>query len=117
MPPSYADWLASEGVSDAGGRELPPWSADEALTLMERHDIATAVVSVSTPGVHLRPGTEHDAVARAKAREVNEFAARLAQDHTGRFGFFAMLPVPAVDAALEELSYAFDVRSWLTPKD
>ena len=108
VPPAYADWLASQGVRDAGGRELPVWSVDEALALMQSHDIATAVVSISTPGVHLRPGAGNDA-ARAKARDVNEFAARLAQDHPGRFGFFATLPVLDVDAALAELTYAFDV--------
>jgi predicted TIM-barrel fold metal-dependent hydrolase len=109
VPPSYAAWLAAEGVRDAGGRELPAWSADEALALMDTHDIATAVVSISTPGVRLRPGSTGDAIARAKARELNEIAARLAQDHPGRFSFFATLPVPDTDAALAELEHALDV--------
>jgi hypothetical protein len=108
VPPAYADWLASQGVRDADGRELPAWSVDEALALMQSHDIATAVVSISTPGVHPRSGAGNDA-ARAKAREVNEFAARVAQDHPGCFGFFATLPVLDVDAALAEVTYAFDV--------
>jgi predicted TIM-barrel fold metal-dependent hydrolase len=108
VPPSYARWLASEGLRDAGGREIPRWSAEDALALMDEHEIATAVVSVSTPGVHLHPGADRQGVARAKARELNEFAARLAQDHRGRFGFFATLPVLDVDAALEEARYAFD---------
>jgi len=107
VPPAYASWLASEGLRDAGGRELPAWSAEDALALMDEHEIATAVVSVSTPGVHLHPKIGKD-VARAKAREVNELAARLAHDHPGRFGFFATLPVLDVDAALEEARYAFD---------
>jgi hypothetical protein len=117
VPPAYAGWLASQGVSDAGGRELPAWSANDALALMESHDIATAVVSISTPGVHLRPGIEYDAVARAKAREVNEVAARLAHDHPGRFGFFATLPVPDVDAALEELTYGCDAARHVAETD
>src|SRR5512138_1984637 len=108
VPPAYARWLASEGVRDAGGRELPPWSVEDALALMDQHEIATAVVSVSTPGVHLHPGADRNGVARTKAREVNEFAARLAHDHRGRFGFFATLPVLDVDAALEETRYALD---------
>src|SRR5262245_6278507 len=107
IPPAYAAWLGSEGVRDAGGRELPDWSVDDALALMERHDIATAVVSVSTPGVYLGSTVVPD-IARAKAREVNEFAARLARDHPGRFEFFATLPVLDTASALEELGYAFD---------
>lgn len=106
VPPAYAEWLVSSGFRDAGGRELPAWSADEALAVMDAHDIATAVVSVSTPGVHLRAG--NDAIARSKARAVNEFAARLARDHPERFRFFATLPLPDVDGALEEAAYAFD---------
>lgn len=47
VPPAYVAWLASAGVSDAGGRALPAWSVDEALTLMESHDVATAIVSLS----------------------------------------------------------------------
>ena len=58
---------------------MPEWSVEDALRLMDEHDIATAVVSVSTPGVHLDPAPRTIAVARAQAREVNEFAARLAR--------------------------------------
>jgi 6-methylsalicylate decarboxylase len=111
VPPAYARWLASNGIRDAGGRELPGWSVEDALTLMDSQEIATAVVSISTPGVHLTPTTGRAPIARAKAREVNECAAQLAQDHPERFGFFATLPLPDLEGALEELAYAFDVLS------
>ena len=55
VPRPYADWLRSRGIAEAGGRELPAWSADDALRVMDAHDIAAAVVSISTPGVHLDP--------------------------------------------------------------
>lgn len=107
VPPRYAEWLASLGVHAPGGRELPPWSPEEALALMDEHDVTTAVVSVSTPGV--RPtAAVGDADARAMAREMNELSARLTGDHPGRFGFFATVPLPDVDGALEEASYALD---------
>lgn len=108
VPPFYAAWLRSKGLHEAGGRELPAWSVEDALELMDANGIASAVLSVSTPGVHLDPTTPRDPVARAKAREVNEFAARVAVDHPRRFGFFATLPLPDVDGALEEIAYAFD---------
>jgi len=72
---------------------------------MDRQGIATAMLSVSSPGVHFG----NDDAARALARSVNEFAARNAQDHRGRFGTFASLPLPNVDAALAEIAYALDV--------
>jgi len=109
LPPAYVEWLRARGIHDAGGRVLPAWSADTALQIMDEHEIATAVVSVSTPGVHLDAQTRRDPTARAQARAVNEAAARLVADHPGRFEFFATLTLPDVDGALEEAAYAFDV--------
>ena len=108
IPPPYAAWLRAQGIHAAGGRELPDWSAESALALMDAHDIATAVLSLSTPGVHLDPSKPRDPVARAQARAANELAARVAADHPGRFGFFATLTLPDLDGALAEATYALD---------
>jgi predicted TIM-barrel fold metal-dependent hydrolase len=108
VPPRWAAWLRSHGVHAAGGRELPAWSAEEALAVMDAHDVEKAILSVSTPGVHPVPDKRDDAAARAMAREVNELAARVASDHPRRFGFFATLTLPDVDGALEEARHAFD---------
>ncbi|MCY0928069.1 amidohydrolase family protein [Streptomyces sp. H27-H1] len=40
---------------------------------------------------------------------MDEFAAALGQAHPGRVGHFATLPLPDVEGALEEASYALDV--------
>jgi predicted TIM-barrel fold metal-dependent hydrolase len=103
VPPEYAAWLRAKGVL-AGGLPIPHWDADTTLSLMERHEIATAVLSVSTPGVHLGDGAD----ARVMARHVNEYAAQMARDHPGRFGFFATLPLPDVEGALAELDHAVE---------
>ena len=108
VPPAYSRWLASKGLHDAGGRALPEWSVEAALALMDAHEIASAVLSLSTPGVHLDPGVRRDPVARAQACEMNEIAARVAHDHPDRFAFFATLTLPDVDGALAELAYAHD---------
>ena len=42
------------------------------------------------------------------ARSVNEYAAQLVTRHPERFGSFATLPLPDVEAALDELTYALD---------
>lgn len=109
VPPSYAAWLGSLGIREAGGRDLPGWSIDEALAVMDDHRIASAILSVSTPGVHLDPASTIDPVARAKAREMNEYAAGVAAKHPDRFGFFATLCLPDVEGSLAEVDYAFDV--------
>jgi len=108
LPPEYAAWLRAQGVHDAGGRELPAWSAEEALSVMDQHDIATAILSLSTPGVRLDPSEHGVGEARAMARRVNEFTAQVVRDHPGRFGFFATLTLPDVDGALAEAGHAFD---------
>jgi len=103
VPPAYAAWLKSKGQA-AGGLPIPTWSADSALALMDRCRIQSAILSVSTPGVHL--GDDHE--ARDKAREVNEYAAEVVRRNPGRFGFFATLCLPDLKGSLDEAAYAFD---------
>ena len=104
VPPTYAAWLARQGL-DAGGRAIPAWLPESALELMGRLGVERAIVSVSTPGVHLGD----DAEARRWAREVNEYAARVCADRPASFGFFATLTLPDVDGAIAEAAHAFDV--------
>ncbi|MFI8945952.1 amidohydrolase family protein [Streptomyces sp. NPDC053750] len=117
VAPGYVD-VHAHFVTDsyvrqakAAGHELPDgvpawpgWSAAAHLELMDRNGIDTAILSVSSPGVHFGD----DTAARRLAREMNEDAAGAAAAHPGRFGFFASLPLPDVDGALEEIAYAFD---------
>jgi len=41
-------------------------------------------------------------------RECNDYGARMVADHGRRFGLFASLPLPAVDASLREIAYALE---------
>jgi predicted TIM-barrel fold metal-dependent hydrolase len=109
IAPAYAAWLRAKGVSSAGGRELPDWSAADALAVMDAHEIERAILSVSTPGVQMVDGKRDDAEARYMARTVNELTAEIVRAEPKRFGFFATLTLPDVEGALAELAHAFDV--------
>jgi predicted TIM-barrel fold metal-dependent hydrolase len=100
LPPLYRNWLIEKGLYKA---RPVPWSVPRTLQMLDDHGIDTAIVSTAPIGLIL------DADDQApKAREVNEFTAEMAKDHPDRFGFFATLPLPNVDAALEEIQVAYD---------
>ena len=105
LPPAYVKWLTKLGVDDAGGRALPEWSPEAALTLMDQIGTATAILSVSTPGTG--PATTSAEAVRV-AEEVNDFSAELVKDKPDRFGFFATLTLPHLDHALTETTRALD---------
>jgi 6-methylsalicylate decarboxylase len=104
MLPDFFWQATNEGDHPVGGIAPPPWSLAGALSFLDDAGIDVAVTSISTPGVH----TGDDTAARALARRCNEMAADMIRDRPDRFGGFACLPLPDVDGALAELSYAFD---------
>jgi predicted TIM-barrel fold metal-dependent hydrolase len=86
----------------AAWRDYSPARAVEEL---DRVGIETAMLSITAPGVWFGDAEE----ARGLAREMNEIAAaRMVGDHRGRFGLFAVLPLPDVDGALSEIEHALD---------
>jgi predicted TIM-barrel fold metal-dependent hydrolase len=88
-----------------GQQPLIDWTPSRSIEEMDRAGVQAAMASVAPPGVWFGD----DGAARALARETNEYAARIAADHPGRFGVFAALPLPDVEGSLAEIAYAFDV--------
>ncbi|MDM0033763.1 amidohydrolase family protein [Variovorax sp. J22P271] len=74
------------------------------IEAMDKGNVEKAFLSVTQPGVWFGNVEE----TRGAARELNEFATRQKSDYKGRFGHFAVLPLPDVDASLREIEYAFD---------
>lgn len=105
LPDFYVQQATTAGHAHPDGMGgWPSWSVEAHLDLMGRNGIETAMLSMSSPGVHFGD----DKAARLLARRVNEFAAELTREHPGRFGNFASLPLPDVDGSLEEIAFAFD---------
>jgi 6-methylsalicylate decarboxylase len=74
---------------------------------MEEGGVETAMLSITTPALNLE-SMSTQSIARL-ARECNEYAAKIASEHPGRFGFFAAIPLTDTDSALREIEYAMDV--------
>ncbi|MGH8973929.1 MAG: amidohydrolase family protein, partial [Acidimicrobiia bacterium] len=104
LPPAYVDALSATGVGARSGIGFPDWRLADSLAVMDRHGIAAAALSVSTPGVALAD----EAANRRLARRCNEWAADAVREHPGRFGAFASLPLPDVDGSLAEVAHALD---------
>lgn len=105
LPDFYCEALAKAGLRSVdGGMPIPAWSEEAMLAMMDRQQIATAMVSLSSPSTHFLP----QAGRAALCRQVNEAGRALIDAHPGRFGFFASLPMPDVQAALDEIAFAFD---------
>jgi aminocarboxymuconate-semialdehyde decarboxylase len=99
-------WQETENAdAPVGGLAPLRWSREASISFMDDAGIDAAVVSVSTPGVH----TGDSAKARTLARRCNEFAAELVHARPDRFASFACIPLPDIDASLEELSCALDI--------
>src|SRR4051794_28481219 len=80
------------------------WTAARSLEEMDKNGVGTAVLSLSPPGLH-HVGKEE---MRRLARAVNEHAANMRSTHPARYGHFASVPMPDVDATLAEIAYALD---------
>lgn len=80
------------------------WQLGETLDMMDANGIEASVISNVIPCDVLGDA----AVAARLARQVNLAAAELVRAQPGRFGFFATLPLPHVDLALDEAAHALD---------
>ena len=102
LPKSASESFEAAGPASAG---VLDWSPARALEEMDRNEVMLAISSISTPGVWFGDH-EH---GRRLARLCNDFGATIIQEHQGRFGMFAALPLPDIEGSLREIEYALDV--------
>jgi len=108
FPPGYASRHIGrllEITSVVPASDYLNWSARRALDLMDQAGVATAINSITSPGVWFENGE----AARSEARECNEFGAGLARDFPGRFGMFGAVPLPDAEGSLREIEHVLDM--------
>jgi predicted TIM-barrel fold metal-dependent hydrolase len=101
-PPLYQSELERQRLGVPRALE---WRPAHSIEDMDAAGVATAVLSLTAPGLAILD----PARLRTLARECNDFAASMRTDYPGRFGLFATLPLPDVDASLAEIDYALDM--------
>lgn len=106
IPPFYLAENRDRIVAAGGGRMNPAymhWTPEQALAAMDKNGVEIAVLSLSVSAYWFG-----DAQAAARtARRVNDYAADLVRSHPGRFGLFAIIPLPDTEASLREIEYAY----------
>jgi predicted TIM-barrel fold metal-dependent hydrolase len=112
FPPDYIELVRrhggqySQSASTLPGARLP---LDERVDLLTEVGIDLQVLSVSQH----QPYLEREADAVAAARLANDVYADVCRTFPGRFEAFAAVPLPHVDAALQELERGLDTLGML----
>ncbi|KAF3054204.1 hypothetical protein E8E11_012020 [Didymella keratinophila] len=106
LPPFYRSALSANGHSHPDGMPaIPSWSKEAHLEMMATANVTRSILSISSPGTHI---TSNASLTRSLTRECNAYAATLKKDAPERFGFWAALPLPDVDASLLEIDRAVE---------
>ncbi len=80
------------------------WTPRYSLEQMDQNGVATAIGSMTSPGIWFGDNAE----GRKNARDCNEYGAKLVQDFPGRFGMWGAIPLPDTDGSLREIEYIYD---------
>lgn len=102
--PGYLEVLKKHGAELEETFPLPAWNVDAHLQFMEEAGIEYSVLSMSAPQPYYGDAEE----SRRIIRRVNEETAAIKAAHPAKFKFCASLPLPDVQAAIDEAIYVLD---------
>jgi predicted TIM-barrel fold metal-dependent hydrolase len=105
LPDFYKEVQRQAGITGTAYQAFPEWSPESSLKVMDDNGIATAILSFTSPGIFFGDVEQ----TRELAVRFNDHLATLMRGNPARFGGFAMLPLPDVDAAVKEIGRVHDV--------
>ena len=98
----YLDFLEQHNALLEDGFPMPRYDLKEHLELMKECNIEYSILSVSSPQPYFE-GYDKESIEMCSL--LNKQMANLKNSH---FGFFAILPLPNVQASIQEALYALD---------
>lgn len=112
-PPAWASVVSEKKSHGLFGMANPigffkDWTPSKSIEQMDQAGVATSILSITTPGVWFGAKESPVDATRQLARDCNDYGAKMVADYPGRFGLFAVLPLPDVDGSLREVAYALD---------
>lgn len=91
-----------QGPGRAGRRE---WSPEYSLEMMDKNDIAVAILTMTQMGNLLYDNTEK---GRKNVRLGNDYGAKVMAQYPKRFGLMTGVPLPDIDGVMKEIEYGLD---------
>ena len=113
-PPAWASVVGEKKNKGLFGLANPigffkDWTPGKSIEQMDEASVATSMLSITTPGVWFGDKESTVEATRRLAHDCNDYGAKMVADYPGRFGLFAVLPLPDVDGSLHEIEYAVDM--------
>lgn len=103
VSPAMSELLARRNIHSLAGIAVPQWTAQGFSAALQADGVQTAITSVVIPGIQVEA-----AELTGFSRSSNEFSRALCDQHPGRLGFFAHVPLPFTEQACAEAIYALD---------
>lgn len=104
-PPEWRSFLADRNLLQSS---WDGWTPAKSVEQLDLAGVATAMISITYPGIWLGDNAVPLEATRKLARQCNDYGAKMVVDYPGRFGLFAVLPLPDIEGSLREISYVFD---------
>ena len=105
LPKSYYAFLEEQGDPTPDGFPTPDWSIEDQFEDMECLGISYALLTLSSPSLY----TPDEAKTLDYVKRIYDEGSQIAKDYPDRLGFLGTMPLPYVEASVEEAKRCLDL--------